>query len=202
MDQFIKVVGYAERECAPDRGTWWAVVETKGRTERDAYSACGVALREVLSQLQQVAPPDAALSAGPINVWQEWDDTQRRRVGAAAGGRVTIRASLQDLPGLGQHALDGGAVRLDGPAYEVSGKAEVLNALAVEAVQAARVRAEQMAHAAGRELGDVVQIGDATLAADGPHLGVTTMALRAEAGPVSPELQLLRADVVVTFQLR
>jgi uncharacterized protein YggE len=162
-----------------------------------------VALRELLQQLQQVAPDTASLSVGPINVWQEWDDTQRRRVGAAAGGRVAIRAGLDDLPALGQQALDAGAARLDGPSYEVSGQAEVLNALGVEAVAAARVRAAEMARAADRRLGDVVRIADAAAAAaEGVHADGRLMAMRAEAGPVSPELQLLRADVIVTFQLR
>ncbi len=202
MDQFIKVVGNAQRECAPDRGTWWAVVETKGRTDRHAYGACAGALRQVLAQLEQAVPAGVALSVGPINVWQEWDDTQRRRVGAAAAGRIAIRAGLEGLPALGQQALDAGAVRLDGPNYEVSGQAEVLNELGVEAVRAARARAEQMAHAAGRQLGEVMQIADGAVAADGPQAGARMMARMAEAGPVSPEMQLLQADVIVTFQLR
>lgn len=202
MDATITVYGSASRRVVPDIGTWTAVVEARGANERSAYGACAKAVKAVLAAVQ-VKAGDAEVSAGGITVGQEWDDTGRRRVGALASGTVAFRGGFGEIERLAKAALDAGAVRLDGPVYEIGARVAILDELAVTAIGVARARAERMAAATERTLGPVLRLVDGVAAA--PEVaggGVEHMAYKTmDAGPVSPAVQELRSDVTVTFSL-
>lgn len=206
MDETITVYGTARRRVAPDLGTWQAVVEARGVTEREAYGACAAALTAVLGAVDAASADDVEVSAGGISVGQEWDDTGRRRVGAVASGTVSVRGPLDALAAAGQSALDAGAVRLDGPFYEVGRVDAIMDELSVAAVGHARERAAQLAAAAGRVLGEVVRVVDGMAPAPGPGGGpefakLDMQAMAVGAGPVSPSLHELQAHVTVTLRL-
>ncbi len=202
MDATITVFGSARRRVVPDIGTWTAAVEARGADERSAYVACAAAVTAVLTAVQAAAS-DAEVSAGGISVGQEWDDTGRRRVGALGSGTVAFRGAFNEIERLAQAALEAGALRLDGPVYEVSTHDAILVELGAQAIGAARDRAQRMAAAAGRPLGPVLRVVDGI--ADAPDLtyGVERLNSKAamDAGPVSPAVQELRSDVTVTFSL-
>jgi uncharacterized protein YggE len=203
MKDTITVRGTARRRVAPDVGVWQAVVEARGADERQAYAACATRLTAVHAAVDAVAAT-AEVSAGGVQVHAEWSESGQRRIGCIATASVGIRAPLDRLETLGQTAMDAGAVRLDGPSYEVSGVLVIMDELGAEAVVSAHVRASALAAAARRGVGQVVSIVDGV---DDPGAGRRSgpfMAMRAEAmdvGPVSPESQVLQADVTVTYLL-
>lgn len=204
MNDTITVRGTAQRRVLPDVGVWHAVVEASGADERRAYAACAARLTAVHSAVD-AATETAEVSAGRIQVHTEWSESGQRRVGCRATATVAIRSTLDGLEMLGQQAMDAGAVRLDGPSYEVSGALAIMDELGAEAVLAAHVRASAMAAAAGRGVGQVVGIVDGVQEAGvSPWHRGAVMAMRVEAmdvGPVSPEAQVLQADVTVTYLL-
>lgn len=202
MDESITVEGTARLRRTPDVATWLAVVEGRGASERDAYGACARALHALVAAVGAVAD-GAEVSVGTVTVGQEWDDSGRRRVGAVASGAVALRGRLDGLERVAQAALDAGAVRLDGPMYEIDGRPALLDALAADAVRAARVRAEALAIAADRRIGRVLRIVDgAAPAPPGPMAEVAyARAAAVEPAPLVPGAQELCATVTVTFSL-
>jgi uncharacterized protein YggE len=127
-------------------------------------------------------------------------------VGFVAGATVTIRGGLEEAGRLGQAALDAGAIRLDGPGFEVAGADAIRDELLAEAVRAARVTARRMAEAAGRTVGVAIRIIDQS---DGGMVGWApqhrfaraAMEMSADAPPLEPEAQEIAASVVVVFEL-
>ncbi len=204
MPDTITVYGTARRRVSPDIGTWNAVVEARGVDERTAYGACASKLSAVHAAVS-AAGHSAEVSATTIWLQAEWSESGQRVVGHLACANVVIRASLTELEPLGQSALDAGAVRLDGPSYEIGEQLAIMDELGAEAVAAARVRASALAAAAGRGVGEVVAIFDGAQQATAPTAGGEMHGMRVAAkmdvGPVSPESRELQADVTVTYLL-
>lgn len=201
----ITVTGRASRRVAPDVATWSAAVDGRGETQREAFAACSAKLAELTAAVSGRAPDSAEVSAGGVFVQPEWDERGKRRIGYLAGASVTIRGELQVAGELGQFALDAGAIRLDGPAFEIAERSVVVDELLAEAVVAARATAERMAGAAGRSVGAAVRIDDSPAAPQAGWTGyaqrVQAMAAPADAPPLAPEAHELEVAVSVTFEL-
>jgi uncharacterized protein YggE len=200
------VTGAARRELVPDLASWGAVVEVRAETQRDAFAGCSAALAALRARLADAAAAhdEAQVASGGVSVVPEWDERGRRQVGWSATGSVRVRAALAAAADLGQVALDGGAVRLDGPWYEVSGREAIREELLAEAVHVARRVAERIAGAEGRGVGAALHI---THRAGGwaPFPGPVRMerAMVAEAAPppLEPGAMDIEATVRVTFAL-
>lgn len=199
----ISVTGRAVRRLLPDIATWKAAVDGRGETQRDAFAACSARLAELTAAVTARAPGGAEVSAGGVFVHPEWDERGKRRIGYLARAAVTIRGDLQAAAELGQFALDAGAIRLDGPAYEIGKRAAIRDDLLAQAVVAARATAERLAAADGRQVGAALRI-DGSLDAPGwaPYIPrAQAMAAQADAPPLAPEVEELEAAVTVTFEL-
>jgi hypothetical protein len=201
----ITVTGRATRRVVPDIATWSATVDGRGETQREAFAACSAKLSELTTAVAGQAPDGAEVSAGGIFVHPEWDERGKRRIGYLAGAAVTIRGSLQVAGELGQFALDAGAIRLDGPIFEIAERSAIRDELLADAVVASRATAERMAAAAGRSVGAAVRIDDSPHDAQPGWTAYApraqTMSAQADAPPLAPEAQELEATVSVTFEL-
>lgn len=204
----ITVTGHASRLVTPDIATWSAATEGKGETQREAFAACSAALTALLGAVTETAAKDARVSASGVYVSPEWDERGRKRVGFVAGASVTIRAGLEEAGRLGQLALDAGAVRLDGPGYEVADVDAIQDELRADAVVAARATAERMATAAGRAVGAAIRISDQGTdggmgyAPQAKFSRAGAMEMSADAPPLEPDSQEIQATATVTFELR
>ena len=201
----ITVTGRATRRVVPDIATWSAAVEGRGETQRKAFAACSANLSELTTAVSGRAPDGAEVSAGGIFVHPEWDERGKRRIGYLAGAAVTIRGSLRVAGELGQLSLDAGAIRLDGPTFEIAGRSAIRDEPLADAVVASRATAERMAAAAGRSVGAAVRMGDSPHDAPTGWTGYApraqAMAAQADTPPLAPEAQELEATVSVTFEL-
>ena len=204
----ITVTGRATRLVTPDIATWSAATEGKGETQREAFATCSAALTALLAAVTTTAAKDARVSASGVYVSPEWDERGRKRIGFVAGASVTIRAGLEEAGRLGQLALDAGAVRLDGPGYEVADIDAIQDELRADAVTAARATAERMASAAGRTVGPAIRISDQGAdsgmgwAPQAKFSRAGAMEMSADAPPLEPDAQEIQAVATVTFELR
>jgi uncharacterized protein len=204
----ITVTGRATRLVTPDIASWSAATEGKGDTQRQAFADCSSKLAALLAAVAETAAKDARVSASGVYVSPEWDERGRKRIGFVAGGSVTIRAGLEEAGRLGQLALDAGAVRLDGPGYEVADADAIQDELRAEAVVAARATAERMAAAAGRTLGAAIRISDQGTdggmgwAPQAKFSRAGAMEMSADAPPLEPDSQEIQASATVSFELR
>lgn len=205
----ITATGRARRSVTPDVATWSAATEARGQTQREAFATCSEQLAALTTATKDAARKTAGvtISASGVYVHPEWDDRGRKRTGYIAGGSVTIRAGLEDAARLGQAALDAGAIRLDGPSFEVREPDLIRDEMLALAVTNARVTAERMAAADGRTVGRAIAIVDGS-----PDAGSAVMAPRmmarsmqmdsaAAAPPLEPGEEMLEAMVSVTFEL-
>ena len=205
----ITVTGRAQRSVTPDVATWSAATEARGETQRDAFAACSEQLVALTKATKDAVGKAAGVtvSASGVYVNPEWDDRGRKRTGYVAGGSVTIRAGLEDAARLGQAALDAGAIRLDGPSFEIDQPERIREELLAGAVVNARATAERMAAADGRTVGVALAMSDATTGGDMGGVAYPMMArsagmeMKADAPPLEPGAQLLEAAVTVTFEL-
>lgn len=202
----IVVTGSATGRIRPDIATWRAIVETRSRTQREAFGKCSSDLATVLDAALAAADPNAEVSASGVHVWAHWDPERSRYEGFAAQAAVEIRAPLEDAAKLGQAALDAGALRLDGPAYEATNDGAIRDGLLADAVRSARSRAERMAEAAGVGVGAAIGLRDRSGGAvDDPWAGKAMVRMQAmesaEAPPLEPAGSEVRVEVEVVFEI-
>lgn len=203
----ITVTGRARRRVTPDIATWSAAVEARGTEQREAFAACSKKLAVLLTAVTNDAGDGAEVSAGGVYVSPEWDDRGRKRVGFVASATVQIRGTLEEAGRLGQVALDKGAIRLDGPGFEVDGLATIRDELLSEAVAAARRTANGMAAADQRTVGRALRISDTSeptyigWAPQPKYARSAAMEMQADAPPLEPGAQEVEASALVVFEL-
>jgi uncharacterized protein YggE len=206
-DGRIVVEGRARRRVTPDVGVWSATVECHEAVQREAFAACSSRLDGLLAAVRGAlgSEPGAEVWASGVRVQPRWDDVARGYRGFDAAGSVGFRAPTATAARLAQAALDAGAVRLEGPSYEVSAAARIRDELLAEAVGAARARAERMASAAGVGVGRARSVTDRAVegVGGGPGPLQARFALAAEAAPPpsAPEDEELEVVVTVAFEL-
>jgi hypothetical protein len=177
---------------APDLSAASADANARMRRVLDALSSAGVAKKDVQTSRYDVAVDrrvDPRGGAAPPPVYR-----------VATEARVTVR----DLGRVG-HVLDAavkaGANSTRGLSFQKEDPSAERGRALAAAVADARAKAEVLARAAGRELGEVLQISEGGAARPGPLPGVRMMAAVSEAPVEAGELQI-SAHVEIAWALR
>jgi len=203
-EHLIVVSGKAERKVQPDRARWAISVDADAQSEQEAFNECSQRASELMDRLRVVAGDDGEVATAYVRVAPRWEADRKRYVGYEASTTVTAASPL-DLAGkVAQAAMSDAVGRISGPGFEVSNEEEVKDGLLASAVAAARIKAERLAEAAGRELGRVVSVRERGIE-EGPAGGLyaTAMALD-DSRAVEPEItaadQTIAAEVIVGFE--
>jgi hypothetical protein len=135
-----------------------------------------------------------------------FDDEGERVIGYEVSN--TVAATLHDLDKAGKvidsaATVGGDNIRIDGVWFSIEDTSDLVAAARAEAVKRARAQAEQLAAAAGLELGDVLSIQETSAPADPPiDYAEGDVAKAAPETPINPGTQELYVDVIVTFAIR
>jgi hypothetical protein len=118
-----------------------------------------------------------------------------------------LRVTVRDTDGLGEildAAVGAGANSIYGVNFFVDDQTEAQREARVEAVENARVKAEELAAAAGMTLGPIVSISEGAAPIISPVYGRGGggMAMADAAVPIEPGSTTVGVDVVVTYELR
>ncbi len=187
----VTVLGTARREVEPTSVIWRAEVVEAGDDEVSAYVRCVARLKVLGEQLAAVGD----VSTDTVAVQPRWDQGVQR--GVEALGAVRVRAPVAQAGEAAQAAMAAEADRLHGPQFVLDAPEAVQEELLVEALAAARRKAERLAEAAGRGLGRVISIEE-----QGPHrAGGDVRAMAVEAPDIRPGDQTVRTAVTATFAL-
>ena len=128
-------------------------------------------------------------------------DVDANRDGYSASNSVSATSDVDDAAGLIDAAADAGANQVSGPGLS-SSNAEALYRQALgKAVAEARARAEVLAKAAGRSLGEIESISESAAATPYPY-AERLQAADAASTPIVPGEQETTASITVTFSLR
>lgn len=155
----------------PDLAVFSAGVTTQGKTAREAMSANAAAMSKVFAQLKQAGIAERDVQTSTINlnpiygqpVLDERGQVVREPliIGYQAMNMVSIKQ--RDLKGFGK-VLDAlvvsGANQISGPGFEIDNPAAAQDEARVNAMKAARSRADLYAKAAGLRVVRILSISE------------------------------------------
>ncbi len=192
----ITVTGVGSVEVVPNEAQMSFGVETRAPTAKAAVAANADAMRKVLNALRQARGREIATEW--VSVYPVTNDMGAVD-GFSASNSVSATANIDDAAGLIDAAAEAGANQISGPGLS-SSNAEALYRQALgNAVAEARARAEVLAKAAGRSLGEIKAISESGAATPLPY--GERAALDAST-PIVPGEQETSASISVTFSLR
>lgn len=162
----ITVTGEGQVAAAPDLATISLGVTTQGKTAGEAMDANSAALAAVVTRLKAAGIEDRDVQTSNLSLnpnWQQNDGTQAPViVGYVATNVLTVRVrALEKLGTVLDSAITDGANTLNGISFGLDNPEPELDKARVEAVKAAKARAELLVGAAGVTLGRVVSISEA-----------------------------------------
>ncbi|MDQ3121304.1 MAG: SIMPL domain-containing protein [Actinomycetota bacterium] len=192
----ITVTGVGSVEAVPNEAQMSFGVETRAPTAKAAVAANAEAMRRIINALRQARGRELATQW--VSVYPVTNDTGAVD-GYSASNSVSATSDVDDAAALIDAAAEAGANQISGPGLS-SSNAEALYRQALgRAVAEARARAEVLAKAAGRSLGEITSISESTAT---PYPYAERAALDAASTPIVPGEQETSASITVTFALR
>ena len=193
----ITVTGIGSVEAVPNEAQMSFGVETRAPTAKAAVAANADAMRRIVNALRQARGREIATQW--VSVYPVTNDMGAVD-GYSASNSVSATADVDEAAALIDAAAEAGANQISGPGLS-SSNAEALYRQALgNAVAEARARAEVLAKAAGRSLGEITNISESSAAT--PYYAERMQAADAASTPIVPGEQETSASISVTFALR
>ncbi len=192
----VTASGVGSVQSVPNEAQMSFGVETRATTAKAAVAANGDAMRKVLNALRQAGAREIATQW--VSVYPVTGDNGTID-GYSASNSVSAVSDVGDAPGLIDAAVGAGANQVSGPGMSSTNAEELYRQALAKAIGEARERAQVLAKAAGRSLGEVTSIVEGSAATPLPY--AERAALDAST-PIVPGEQETTATVSVTFTLR
>jgi len=207
-ERTIIVSGVGEASAEPDMVMITIGVETRGATAGEAIQKNNAQMKNTLQTLKKLGVRDKDLQTSNLSVNAQYDYQSNRSNPRVTGYNAnnTLRVKLRDLDDAGQildQTISAGANRMNGMSFGFSDPKPLLDQARVDAVAAAKSKAELYADAAGVNLGKLLQINDgAAPVTPGPR-PMMRMDTAAEASAVQIERgeSTLRANVTLIYAI-
>jgi len=196
-DDSITVSGVGTVKAVPDEAHMSFGVETRRPTAQAAVAANADAMRKVINALRQAGAREIATQW--VSVYPFTNETGVVE-GYAASNSVSAVSDVEDAGALIDAAAEAGANQVSGPGLSSSNAEALYRQALAKAVAEARARAEVLAKAAGRSLGEITTIVEGGAATPLPY--AERAALDAGSTPIVPGQQETSASISVTFSLR
>jgi uncharacterized protein YggE len=193
----VTVAGVGTADVVPDEAQLSFGVETRGPTAKAALAVNGAAMRKVIDALRAAGARELATQY--VSVWPVSQEDGRIE-GYSASNSVSATVDVERAGDLIDAGTEAGANQVSGPGMSRSDSERVYRQALVEAVADARVRAEVLAKAAGRSLGEITTMAEGGSAPPVPYYE-RTAADAAASTPIVPGKQETSATVSVTFEL-
>jgi uncharacterized protein len=194
----VTVTGVGSVESTPDDANFSFGVESRGRTAQAAIAANGTAMEKVIAALRQAGAREIATQW--VSVYTVTDENGTV-TGYSASNSVSASIGVGRAGALIDAAAEAGANQINGPGMSSSDADRLYREALADAVADARQRAEVLARAAGRSLGDITSLSEVGSQAM-PYALEAARDAAAASTPVVPGRQETSASVNVTFSLR
>jgi uncharacterized protein YggE len=194
----ITVTGVGTVESVPDEAQMSFGVETRRPTAKAAVAANADEMRRVINALRQAGAREIATQW--VSVYPVSSGENGSIDGYSASNTVSAVADVGDAAALIDAAAEAGANQISGPGMTSSTAEELYRRALADAVAEARERAQVLAKASGRSLGEISAIVEGSGA--GPIPYAERAAMDAASTPIVPGVQETSATVTVTFDLR
>jgi uncharacterized protein len=193
----ITVSGVGKIESVPNEAQMSFGVETRGETARAAIAANADAARRVINALRQAGARELATQY--VSVYPVSGDAGTI-TGYSASNSVSAVSDVDDAAALIDAAAGAGANQISGPGLSSRNAEELYRQALAEAVEQARERAQVLAKASGRSVGEISAIVEGSGPSPLPY--AERAAMDTAATPIVPGEQETSATVTVTFDLR
>ena len=193
----LTVNGLGTVKAVPDEAQMSFGVETRRPTAQAAVAANADAMRRVINALRQAGAREIATQW--VSVYPYMSDGTTID-GYSASNSVSAVSDVGDAASLIDAAAEAGANQVSGPGLSSSNAEELYRQALAKAVADARLRADVLAKASGRSLGQITAIVEGGAATPLPY--AERAALDAGSTPIVPGQQETSASITVTFSLR
>lgn len=159
-ETLLSVSASGQAEARPDRAQFQAGIETRAGSAKQASTANGEKIAEIVGALRQLGVAERDIQTRNVSVQRIEYGPQRGQFQAANVVEVTLRDP--DKAGEAVAAVtEAGANIVSGPNLSMTDPEATANLAYADAYKAARARAEAYAKAAGMEVSRVLYIRDA-----------------------------------------
>ena len=181
-------------------------VETRARSAAEALERNSDLARKVLAVLKLAGVPEQDLQTSNLSVSPVYDDNGTAVIAYAVSNIVSARIRELDRVGAVVDAateVAGDEIVVNGLYFSFDDNTELVAKAREDAVRRARTQAEQLASAAGVELGDLLSLTESS-APIGParEYDAAEAASPDGAPPVNPGSQELLVDVTLVYEIR
>lgn len=200
----LKVIGSASVSVQPDSAQVSVGVETQAETMEEASAQNAETVRKVIEALKNVGVADADIATNYYSVNTDYDYETR----ALRGYRVsnTLNVILRDMTSIGatmDAASAAGANSMYGVTFLSSKQAEAQDVALEKAIADAMRKAELMAKAAGREVGELVSVSEGSDSYVNVYTNYKGEAAMDSAGNVIlPDNLSISAAVTLVYELK
>ena len=206
----VVTTGEAVVQRAPDRAFVTIGSEARAKTSRDAQRQNADTMSAVRQRLTQAGIATDAVRTIGIDLQQEFDFPQGRRVPREYVARNTIEVRIDDLAHVGDvldAAVQGGAASSGGVRFDLRDRSGAEREALRLAVADARARADAAAAGAGRTIDRIVKVEDTRdtpVIIPRPMVGVMARAEAAAPTPTPVEAGTIeiRARVTLTASMK
>jgi uncharacterized protein YggE len=193
----VTVTGVGTVESVPNEADFNFGVESRGRTAQSAIAANATAMEKVIAALRQAGAREIATQW--VSVYTVTDENGTV-TGYSASNSVSATIAVQRAGALIDAAAGAGANQISGPGMSSSNADRLYREALADAVDDARERAEVLARAAGRSLGEISSLSE--VGSQAIPYGAEARDMAAASTPIVPGEQETSATVSVTFSLR
>ena len=193
----VSVTGVGSVKAVPDQAEFSFGVETRSATAKAALAANASAMTKIIAALRDAGARDLATQY--VSVWPISQEDGKID-GYSASNSVSATTDIANAGDLIDAATDAGANQVSGPNMSQRDSDQVYRQALSKAIADARGRAEVLAKAAGRSLGDITTISEGGGSAPIPYY--EKVVADAASTPIVPGQQETSATVSVTFELR
>lgn len=175
-------------------------------TAEDAKTALGNAsavAEDITAAIKRAGIPSNDIQTANVSVWPEQSGGERVTV-TGYRASVQVRVKLRDIEKVGEvitAASEAGANEIGGPSFTLSDDADVRNEAIEAAIADARKRAQVMAKAADKSLGEIVSVSEANVSVPPIYYDMGARAT-AESVPIEPGQLDISTSVTVVFELK
>jgi hypothetical protein len=192
----VTASGVGTATAVPNEAQLSFGVESRAPTAKAAVAANADAMRKVINALRQARAREIATQWVSVYPYNRDDQTID---GYTASNSVSAVSDVGDAAALIDAAVDAGANSISGPGLSSSNAEELYRQALAKAVAEARERAQVLAKAAGRSLGEITAMVEGSAATPLPYAERATLDASM---PIVPGEQETTATVSVTFVLR
>lgn len=203
----ITVSGEGRADGKPDLMTVSMGVEANSETANTALDEANVLATALIKTFKDLGVDEKDLQTSDLSIWPNWDEDGRSIVGYHVSNSLTVK--LRDLERAGE-VIDaaagavGDAVRFNGVSFSIDDDTNLMAVARTDAVEKAADQAEQLAEAAGVELGDLRSIDETGSAVPTPlyYSGFSEEARSAaDSVPIEGGTQEVTVEVVLVYDI-